>query len=540
MLNKIKNKSTNKQKKKGFSLIELVVVIAIMAVLVAVLAPALLTYTEKSRAQKDDSAMSEVTNAIKLAMADPDVYDELLLYNELGNVAGYEEVEDEVVADPNGAMRGVTITFEPVDNKVVVADGKINALMTNATKKGSIGATANKVLNNKLSGMVGEVIDVGSQTYRNSPYTVFISMGTMGGSNLNDMDPVQVYGLWGGTNIPFGGSDVEDVPEESTEETEPEIGSWCEMKKGCEAAAHLDGCPEKCKKEVGCDVEKHENGCPEKCTGENDCQASKHEDGCPYKIVESISDGFAKVTDGEAVYYEISNAQGLLAFKDAVNNKQNFNNAKIVLDGDIDMGGTTWTPFGQKSGSDYIVHAEWGYNINNLTLDGNGYKIKNMVISGSGLFDSLSVGGTLTFKNLTLENVNALSSADTSGDQYRGLFVGSVNSNVAFDNVKISNCEVSGYWALGGFVGKVGGEGGGAVSFNDCQIVDLTIMAPWNYYIASFAGYVASTITFTGNNVVKNYTADVVDLTNYYEYGGAIHSTISSAENVIVENYVIK
>ena len=57
---------TKQNLKKGFSLVELIVVIAIMAVMVAVLAPSLLQYVERSRAQKDDSAMGEVANDIML------------------------------------------------------------------------------------------------------------------------------------------------------------------------------------------------------------------------------------------------------------------------------------------------------------------------------------------------------------------------------------------------------------------------------------------------------------------------------------------
>ena len=59
-----------KKNNKGFSLVELIVVIAIMAVLVGVLAPALLRYVEKSRYQKDVSAIGEVVNAIEVACAD--------------------------------------------------------------------------------------------------------------------------------------------------------------------------------------------------------------------------------------------------------------------------------------------------------------------------------------------------------------------------------------------------------------------------------------------------------------------------------------
>lgn len=63
----------NKKNNKGFSLIELIVVVAIMAVLVGVLAPTYLKYVENSRIQKDVSAVGEVVNAVKVAMADEKV-----------------------------------------------------------------------------------------------------------------------------------------------------------------------------------------------------------------------------------------------------------------------------------------------------------------------------------------------------------------------------------------------------------------------------------------------------------------------------------
>lgn len=67
-------KNTKRKNNKGFSLVELIVVIAIMAVLMAVLAPAMLRYVEKSRVQKDESAVSEAANAAQLALADESVY----------------------------------------------------------------------------------------------------------------------------------------------------------------------------------------------------------------------------------------------------------------------------------------------------------------------------------------------------------------------------------------------------------------------------------------------------------------------------------
>lgn len=59
-----------KMNNKGFSLVELIIVIAIMAILIAVLAPQYLRYVEKSRLQADNSAIGEVANAVKIAAAD--------------------------------------------------------------------------------------------------------------------------------------------------------------------------------------------------------------------------------------------------------------------------------------------------------------------------------------------------------------------------------------------------------------------------------------------------------------------------------------
>jgi prepilin-type N-terminal cleavage/methylation domain-containing protein len=260
---------------KGFSLVELIVVIAIMAVLVAVLAPSLLQYVERSRAQKDDSAMGEVANAIMLALSDQDVYDEVLSYSTYNNVSCYIDASKEAdyatykeetkaatdatkdtgkqqylfsddcrLADETeyylaGNMRGVTITFIPNKNgqtsEFKMSDALVNAGLKNGsdsapkrqvTEDGARGATAYvngtptanftlgtmnpngakkeyHYLFNRVRSTIGDAVELTSQTYRNSEYTVFIRMGSTGGNAANAQDAVKVYGQWNGTNLIF-------------------------------------------------------------------------------------------------------------------------------------------------------------------------------------------------------------------------------------------------------------------------------------------------------------------------------------------------
>lgn len=58
---------------KGFSLVELIIVIAIMVILVAVLAPQYLKYVEKSRVSTDVQTTVEFINALQVLASDPDV-----------------------------------------------------------------------------------------------------------------------------------------------------------------------------------------------------------------------------------------------------------------------------------------------------------------------------------------------------------------------------------------------------------------------------------------------------------------------------------
>ncbi len=70
---KMLRKNRKKLGNKGFSLVELIIVIAIMAVLVAILAPQYLKYVEKSRVSADEANADNFLNAAQVMTVDPDL-----------------------------------------------------------------------------------------------------------------------------------------------------------------------------------------------------------------------------------------------------------------------------------------------------------------------------------------------------------------------------------------------------------------------------------------------------------------------------------
>lgn len=65
-----------KMNNKGFSMVELIIVIAIMAILAAALAPALIKYINKSRLSTDISTGTSIASAIQTALSNESAYDD--------------------------------------------------------------------------------------------------------------------------------------------------------------------------------------------------------------------------------------------------------------------------------------------------------------------------------------------------------------------------------------------------------------------------------------------------------------------------------
>ncbi len=95
-------KKMSQKNNKGFSLVELIVVVAIMAVLMGILVPTLVKNVEKSKKQKDASAIEEIRSTMVTTLADPTysdieatiVYDDTTIDIDDGSITAVSPITD--------------------------------------------------------------------------------------------------------------------------------------------------------------------------------------------------------------------------------------------------------------------------------------------------------------------------------------------------------------------------------------------------------------------------------------------------------------
>lgn len=97
---------------KGFSLVELIIVIAIMVILIAVLAPTYLRYVERGRNSRDIQNATSISDAIQVWAADPQAAPALTAADD-----GFVITVGQVAANPtNAQIMAALVNAGLVDN----------------------------------------------------------------------------------------------------------------------------------------------------------------------------------------------------------------------------------------------------------------------------------------------------------------------------------------------------------------------------------------------------------------------------------------
>lgn len=112
-----------KTNNKGFSLVELIIVIAIMAILAGAIAPALIRYIDKSRKSNDVSSCKTIKTAVETALGNEEIY--AYLTNNSGKITTITIAPGVATsAEDSGKSAAITISGckEPTDTSVSSCD----------------------------------------------------------------------------------------------------------------------------------------------------------------------------------------------------------------------------------------------------------------------------------------------------------------------------------------------------------------------------------------------------------------------------------
>ena len=151
-----------KKNNKGFSLIELIIVIAIMAILVAIIAPNLTKYLAKSKRNTDKKNADEIAAQIQTAIND---YESQENASPIGNgtVTFAGTTPESATWSASTGSTGGAITSPAGDSFATI----INSAVTSSTKSKEKNTNAKAdIVYNSASGVYTITVTVGTQSVK--------------------------------------------------------------------------------------------------------------------------------------------------------------------------------------------------------------------------------------------------------------------------------------------------------------------------------------------------------------------------------------
>ncbi|MCI7094584.1 MAG: type II secretion system GspH family protein [Clostridiales bacterium] len=504
-----------KNNKKGFTIVELVIVIAVIAILAAVLIPTFSSIIKKAKISNDTVLAKNLTTAIatESITSKPTSMEEVVtkLYNAgfvLENLSpttedyfyGWDSKNNQIILISDK----YSVVYEsakstPVD-VYVATTGEFAQKLANAgyslyltteattvdttnfinvdtgnTKLGTLKMTASTATEVTLKGTIGSVtVNNGNGVVRQ-----YASVKTLTVENIA-MSSYHVYGAVENATLKAGKLEVEQLGEiKNLNVTAVSVSTVNVVNKGVIESATL-----------------------------------------PEGILSEVSTG--KPSEEKPHNITIGNYAELVAFRDQVNSGRHFENVVVTLTADIDISGRSWTPIGAGARKDDRIYfagifdganhtikglTNKGMDIGSIDYNNNNTTPKNVQEVAYGFFGIIK---NATIKNLKMSNVDIelVKVVDKQGKTILGDSVGAIAGHAYGDSVEISNChvlsgKVAGFDAVAGILGRTYAK----------KLEDKTIADKASIVNCSNAATVTSSRRAAGI-VGYSYEANVTDCVN--------------------------
>lgn len=454
-------------KKRGFTIIELVIVIAVIAILAAVLIPTFANIIQKANVA-NDVALARNMNTILIADEatngrSTDMYDVLIALEQGGfklenlnpradgNVFAWDKANNQIVYLEKGSTK-------PIFQAKEIGDNKGDLYIT--TRKAEVFADYpgySYYFASDISGNItldeGSCLDTGE-------------FALNGNVSVKTNKDVEIQGTINGTIT---------VDSANGKITNYSVVKNVVIKNTAATSYHERGHVE---------AMEIQNSLTGKVVLENDAYVEKLTNNKTSGTVESK--GYVKAVEGsdkesvkvtETGYVlEIGTYDQLVNFRNKVNAGASYSGMTVNLTADIDISERAWTPIGAAYRKDIDANAK----VFQGTFDGQGHKITGLtntgfkissVFKGSnkttpegyseyvfGLFGSVY---NATIKNIVMANVNIDLGCDEKekvvGDSVGaivGFAAGNESTGVTIDSCKVLSGSIVGYDAVAGIIGR--------------------------------------------------------------------------------------
>ena len=515
-------------KRKGFTVVELVIVIAIIAVLAAVLIPTFAGLVRKANISKDTQLVRNLNTALATATEKPKTMHEAL---QIAADAGYLVDKINASATSNEILYDSKNNVFCYYNATNPSEGSVEYIPESA-QGSQINDPDEYYLLWKIYDKDDDIPAAADQKFSvyladdaKVPETITVSVGFDAGTNTKVKEVVYkgtaskvIFNLNGGK---LTVNDKTDSNQQyfygSLSEAVVSTGNSCFHAYGTIAkldlqagkvVAEAGSIVMVSKAASGTVVAKSSGSVVMKAEGVNNFEGT---------VEESTAD------EKSAYVLEISDAAGLAAFRDSVNAGMTYAGLTVKLTADIDLNGYCngtrgWTPIGVYKCEAYEMDAKTSFN---GVFDGNGKTISNLLIYSEdttqmygALFGNV-VGATL--KNFTVKgNVSGTDVAGVVGALHEGCTVENVTSYVDLTGKQGENDKKEVRGKVAGIVIQPKATG---VVVSNCNNYG-NILA----FIAENSNSVGGIVASNGNNI---------EITNCNNYGNIMVQGIKEVGGIV-------